>query len=203
VQFLWSLLPGAREARNQVIIGFAWLAAVGLWVGVPHLRRSSQLHDLVHAIGHVGVGIALGFGAFMIGSLSDDVATFIFGVRGGMAFTVGEEGALALIQVIGEEGRAELERLEGAIDRANSEFLLRVSLLPPLAIAAAASQRDGIHWAWLAGSVGAALALIFQAARRRTELRENIAASDRIRLDAQHQRRKVQLDSREKLQADS
>jgi hypothetical protein len=41
--FLWNLLPGAREARNDLIVGYAWLIAIGLWTGVaPELLKSSH-----------------------------------------------------------------------------------------------------------------------------------------------------------------
>ena len=87
VQFLWSLVPGAREARNQVLIGYAWLVALGLWIGVPHVSKTGNLHDIAHALGHVGLAVALSFAAYFIGSLSDDLATQVFRVRGALSLT--------------------------------------------------------------------------------------------------------------------
>lgn len=85
--FLWQLLPGARETRNQVIIGYAWLVAIGLWVSVPSPAKGTDLRELVDALGHLGVGIALSFLAFLIGSLSDDLAGVFLGIRGARALS--------------------------------------------------------------------------------------------------------------------
>jgi hypothetical protein len=134
VTFLWSLLPGAREARNQVLVGYAWLVALGLWFGVPKAAPSGNLHELETTAGRVSVAIAVSFGAFMIGSLSDDVVSLAFGTRSARAFTTGSAGGLAVLEAMGESGRRELERLEGSIDRSSAELTLRVALLLPLIV---------------------------------------------------------------------
>ncbi len=89
--FLWQLLPGAREARNQVIVGYAWLFALGLVVGVPQPPTGSHLDELVSSLGAVGVGIGLSFAAFLIGSLSDDLVSLVFKSRGALAFSSGSD----------------------------------------------------------------------------------------------------------------
>jgi len=180
VQFLWSLLPGAREARNNVIVGYAWLAATALWVGVPTISTNGHAHELTRAIGHVGVGVAASFAAFMIGSLWDDLIGLVFRVRGARALTSGREGGLELIEQMGDFGRTEMERLEGRIDRAFAELTLRLSLILPLALAAASTQRAGIQWGWLGGAIATIAALLFQAYRRRRELDVDTRASFEI-----------------------
>jgi hypothetical protein len=87
VSFLWQLLPGAREARNQLIIGYAWVLAAGLWLGVPDIASGSKLDELVKAAGPVGVGVALSFASFLLGSFSDDLFERILKARGARALT--------------------------------------------------------------------------------------------------------------------
>jgi hypothetical protein len=184
MQFVWSLLPGAREARNQVLIGYAWLAALALWLGVPDLPSSGKLRELVDAIGSVGVGVAVSFGAFMVGSLADDLAAPLIGTRRAKAFTSGEAGGLDLLEGMGEVGRGELERLEASIDRVSSEVGLRVGLLLPLLVAAVSFQSSGFEVWWLVGCLGVAVALGFQIARRRRDLSADLIGSEVIRVHA-------------------
>jgi hypothetical protein len=181
MQFLWSLLPGAREARNQVLIGYAWLAALALWIGVPSVPDHGHVHELVEAIGSVGTGIAVSFAAFMIGSLFDDLTAPLFGWRRAMAFTSGVEGGLEVLDRMGEVGRSELGRLEGSIDRESAELGLRFGLLLPLVVSAVAVQRSGFEFWWLLGFAGVAAALGFQIVARRDSLLRDLRSSNLIR----------------------
>jgi hypothetical protein len=196
VAFLWSLLPGAREARNQVLIGYAWLAAIALWVGVPSGSGTGHLHDLIDALGKIGVGIVVSFGAFLIGSLFEDVTAPFLRIRQAKAFTSGAQGGLDLLEAMGEAGRRDLERLEGSIDRNSAEISLRLGLLVPLLIGTVAgvvgvAQHGSIKLTvasaeWGIAFVAVAAALGFQVWRRRVELNQDLAASADIRNDAQN-----------------
>jgi hypothetical protein len=180
VQFLWQLLPGAREARNQVLVGYAWILAAGLWLGVPDVSPESSLKELTDAVGPVGIGIALSFGAFLLGSLSEDFVSSFYRVRGARAFSLETEApAFVTIRSMEDSVRAELERLEGAIDRVSAEVLLRVGLIPPVLVAAAAGARD--DWYWPVTGFSVSVALVWQARHRLAALRPNLAASREIR----------------------
>lgn len=185
VQFLWSLLPGARDARNQVLIGYAWLAALGLWFGVPHVAESGNFDELVDAIGPVGVGIAISFGAFMIGSWVEEITPdFAARARHWWARSYGIEGGVELLESMGEVRRNELGRLEGSIDRESSELRLRLGLLPPLVIAGAAVQYHGFSVWWLVAFIAVAAAFVLQIVRRLTRVRRDMSFSEAIRRQA-------------------
>jgi hypothetical protein len=126
------------------------------------------------------------FGAYMIGSVYDDLISLVFRARRARAFTVGSEGGLDLLDSMGEAGRMELERLEAAIDRASSEFTLRVGLFAPLMIALVATQVHQFQppLAWSLGLAGVLGALAFQCYRRSIDLRRNLDASKEIRYQA-------------------
>lgn len=181
MQFLWELLPGAREARNQVIVGYAWLTPVALWVGVPTPEEGSKIAELVDAIGALGVGIAVSFVAFLVGSFSDDLIGQSLKARGRNAFTLGADDPLTTIEGMSEPVRAELERLEGMIDRGNAEVRLRSSLLLPVIATTAILSID--VWYWAIGGACVAGALFFQVRTRRVDLNANLLASAQIRTD--------------------
>jgi hypothetical protein len=181
MQFLWSLLPGAREIRNQVIIGYAWLGALGFSFGVPEVRRSGELHELVAAVGKIGVGIAVSFGAFLLGSVVEDILSRSLGARRALPFTVDQPGGLEVLDVLGDSGRRELERLEGSIDRASSELILRASLIPPLGLVAVVALARDFAVLWLLLFMMAIVALLAQAAVRYRDLGDALRASDRLR----------------------
>jgi hypothetical protein len=181
VGFLWQLLPGARETRNQVIVGYVWLFAIALWTGVPAVTKGSHLHELLDAMGPLGVGVALSFCAFLLGSLSYDLTGQLFGTRGARALSRFSDAPPVLtIRRMEEWGiRAELERLEASIDRANAEVLLRVGLIPPVLASGAAGTRSGWYWAVAAGITSAAIS--WQTLRRRSELVADLQTSDELR----------------------
>jgi hypothetical protein len=179
VQFLWSLLPGAREARNQVLIGYAWLAVLALWFGVPEVSGNQNLQELVDAIGRVGVGIAVSFGAFMLGSFIEDLTSPLFHTRSAKGFTSGSIGGIELLEAMEEVGRNELARLEGSIDRASSELSLRVGLLVPLVLGVMVVQPSA--WWWYLILAAIVVALIFQITVRQLELRNDLVGSNELR----------------------
>jgi hypothetical protein len=178
--FLWQLLPGARETRNQVAIGYAWLFAIALWVGVP-TPSPGPLKEIADALGSVGVGIGVSFFAFVLGSVSDELIGALLKIRGGRPLASSGDVPLFLtIQRMEERGqRTQLERLEGSIDRGTAEVLLRVGLLLPVAVMAIAGGRT--DWYYLvAGSVLIA-ALLWQAVRRYRDLQSNLTDSTMVR----------------------
>ncbi len=68
-----SLLPGFREIRTPLTVGYAWLAA--LWLGVGYrvaMPKNSHgvladVYRIGHAIGPVAAGIVASIGAYLIG----------------------------------------------------------------------------------------------------------------------------------------
>jgi hypothetical protein len=182
VQFLWELLPGARETRNQIIVGYAWIAAIALWIGVPDARSQSHAAELIGAVGTIGVAIALGFVAFLVGSLSDDAMEWALGIRGARSLSrYSRIPALLVVREMPETVRAELERLEASIDRLNAEVTLRAGLVLPVLAATVAGGRDSVGWA--AMGAAAIIALLVQLRRRISELRVDMSASASIRAD--------------------
>jgi hypothetical protein len=187
VSFLWQLLPGAREARNQLIIGYAWVLAAGLWLGVPQIASGSELDELVNAAGPLGVGVAVSFASFLLGSFSDDLFERILKVRGARALTrYSDVPPVLTVRRMEEWGiRSELERLEASIDRSYAEVLLRFGLIGPVGFMAAA----GFGTRLVYGSLGLAvvLALIYQGFWRRIGLRADLEASEQLRLSVASQ----------------
>lgn len=178
--FLWQLLPGAREARNQVIIGYAWLFATVLWLGIPEPAEGTNFKDLADAVGPLGTGVAVSAVAFLVGSVSDDVFGIGLGTRGARAFTYASDVPAHLsISRMSESLRSELERLEASIDRGNAEVLLRAGLIPPILLAAAAGARHG--WAYAFAGAISSLLLLWQLRRRLTAQRGNLYASEGLR----------------------
>lgn len=181
--FLWQLLPGAREARNQVIVGYAWLLGLALLFGTPMIEKGSHLEMLISSLGSIGVGVGLSFAAFLIGSFSDDLASALLGTRGAISFTSGtQESAVLTIRKMEEWSlRSELERLESSIDRLNGEVILRIGLLLPAVLVAVALARTGAGWLGVGLALLATGGLAWQAARRRGELRRDLRRSNELR----------------------
>ena len=167
MQFPWGLLPGAREARNDLAVGYAWLVALALFVTIPTATDDSNLGQLIAAAGPVATAVAVSFAAALLGSMLTEVAREVFHVRGARAFL---EGAGDVAKVVKPDAREEVvrlttefERTEATSDRLAAEFLLL--LIPPLAAAAVKALVDGdLGWAGLAAAAIAALAV--QAKRR-------------------------------------
>jgi hypothetical protein len=135
MQFLWSLLPGAREARNDLVVGYAWLIAVGLWIGVPKVG-TGPAHDLFATAGPVAVAVAVSVVAYLVGSLSGDLSRLIPGLREARAFSLQidrEEFGIdpaEVLEELGDKEERELSRLEAAVDRNSAEASFRLSLVP-------------------------------------------------------------------------
>jgi hypothetical protein len=179
MQFLWNLLPGAREARNDLIVGYVWLLAAGLWGGVPEIDQGSA-GELAEAVGPVGVGVALSTVAFLLGSFSSDITRVALGLREARAFSTGWKDPAAVLRALDEREIAELDRLEGAIDRNTAEVSFRLSLIPPLFVAGAAVAINA-HWWWALITLGVAIGLLLQSAIRRRMSTADIFASRNIR----------------------
>jgi len=164
-----------------VLVGYAWVSGAALWIGVPEVARGSNLAELLDVVGPVGVGVGVSFIAFLVGSLSDDLVEIGLGLRGARAFTTDSNIIPAFMVITRMEGsvRAELERLEALIDKANAEVLLRVSLLPPLIVAAAAGTQE--RWYWAAAGLITGGALMLQSWWRLGELRKNLRSSEELR----------------------
>jgi hypothetical protein len=176
MQFLWGLLPGAREARNDLAIGYAWLIALALFVDIPSATDDSNLGRLIDQAGPLAVGIALSFAAALVGSVLSEIARERSGVRGSRSRHEGEtaEQAAAIITERAEEATrlsTLREQYEATSDRLAAEFILRIMLLPPLAAAAVRGIMDG-EVVWAVGSVVAGVALAVQARRRHGEFND-------------------------------
>lgn len=179
MQFLWNLVPGAREARNDLIVGYAWLLAAGLWLGVPEIDGGSA-GELRQAVGSVGVAVALSVAAFLLGSFSSDFTRLIPGLRAARAFTTGWSNPMAVLRILDEKEIEELNRLESTIDRTTAEVSFRLSLVPPVLVAGLATALHD-HW-WLGLiAVGIAAALVLQSIIRRRLSIADIYASRQIR----------------------
>ena len=115
----------------------------------PEVAAGSSLKELLDAVGPVGVGIALSFAAFLVGSLSEDLASLFFRVRGARAFSLETRApAFLTIRNMPDSVRAELERLEATIDRTGAELVLRLGLIPP---GSCCRGRRCARWVVLAG----------------------------------------------------
>lgn len=182
MQFLWNLLPGAREARNDLIVGYTWLIAIGLCIGVPELG-SGRARELADAVGPLGIAIAVSVIAFMLGSFSSDLVRLIPGFREARAFSTGWGDPVAVLENMSDKEIAELERLEGTIDRNTAEVTFRLSLLPPIVVAGIASAIDSSWW-WGLGMGAVVVALFFQSGLRRMLSQNDISASRLIREQA-------------------
>ncbi len=73
---LANLLPGIRELRTPLAVGYVWLLTFWLWLPehfkatAPTVGVPGDIARLTHYSGRLGVGIALSFIAYLIGALS-------------------------------------------------------------------------------------------------------------------------------------
>jgi hypothetical protein len=73
---LANLLPGIRDLRTPLAVGYIWLLTFWLWIPAhfkdtaPTVGVTGDLARLAHYSGRVGVAIALSFIAYLIGALS-------------------------------------------------------------------------------------------------------------------------------------
>jgi hypothetical protein len=80
VQILASALPGFRDLRAPLTAGYLWL--ILLWIlNRPDIKTrpanevGAAIYDLAHHVGPIWVGIAVGIAAYLIGSISQTLAT--------------------------------------------------------------------------------------------------------------------------------
>lgn len=179
--FLWNLLPGAREARNDLVVGYMWIVAVALWIGIPKITHG-RAHDLLKAVHPVGLAIAVSVVAFLVGSFSADLIRLLPGLREAKAFSVGWEDPASVLAQMTDREVGELERLEGAIDRNTAEVTFRISLIPPTVVAGAALAAHAAEWWWwMIGGIAVVMALYLQSVLRRRLSYSDIRASVSIR----------------------
>ncbi|MFF3376015.1 hypothetical protein ACFYXF_24055 [Streptomyces sp. NPDC002680] len=75
-RMLAALLPGVREIRTPLAVGYTWLVVLWLAVGhrVPEPGNArgvlSDLYRLAHAVGLVAVGIAVSVIAYLVGVIA-------------------------------------------------------------------------------------------------------------------------------------
>jgi hypothetical protein len=179
MSFLWNLIPGAREARNDLVVGYMWLFAAGLWIGVPKVSGGT-VSELTGAVGSVGIGVALSVVALLLGSFSSDLGSLIPNLRQARAFTIGWRDPTDFLAALTDKEKAELDKLEEGINRAYSEVSFRISLIPPVIVAGAALAAH-YHLLWIPATVAVSVALAFQAAIRRRSARSDIYASHELR----------------------
>lgn len=73
---LVTLLPGVREIRTPLAVGYTWLLALWLAIGhrIPEPDQASGLvadvYRLAHATGLVATGIAVSVGAYIVGVIA-------------------------------------------------------------------------------------------------------------------------------------
>jgi hypothetical protein len=73
---LANLLPGIRDLRTPLAVGYIWLLTLWLWIPTrfkdvaPSTGVPGDLARLAHYSGRLGIGIALSFIAYLIGALS-------------------------------------------------------------------------------------------------------------------------------------
>ncbi|MGW2612860.1 hypothetical protein ACWC4A_52740 [Streptomyces mirabilis] len=76
---LATLLPGVREIRTPLAVGYTWLLALWLAVGhrIPDSDRASgvvaDVYRLAHAAGIVAVGVAVSVGAYILGVITTPI----------------------------------------------------------------------------------------------------------------------------------
>lgn len=82
---LASVVPGLREIRAPLAAGYLWLIAAWLLVAnyvAPESRATGLLaraYDLKHAVGAIGLGVAISFVAYLIGSVTEPLAKTAYG----------------------------------------------------------------------------------------------------------------------------
>jgi hypothetical protein len=85
---------------------------------------------------------------------------------------------------MGDAGRAELERLEGSIDRSSAEVTFRVSLIAPLLVCGAALIYDEFRLVWAIALPCLISVLVFQIVTRQRSLVADLRASAELRYEA-------------------
>jgi len=176
----WTSSPVAAQlATSPLVTASLPPAPLALWLGVPDVANDGNLRELLDAIGKVGVGVAASFGAFLLGSMSDDLAAVVFRTRGALPLTAGQADPAVALDRMGEGVRTELDRLEGEIDRLNSEVILRGSLIPPLIVAGVAGGVQA--WYWIAAGIVASLVLAAQMVPRTIQFRRSRETSIELR----------------------
>jgi uncharacterized protein YjbI with pentapeptide repeats len=124
VAVLANLLPGVRELRAPLAAGYVWLAALFLAFEplFPAREQATGIWDSVltlkDELGPVGLGVAVSFVAYVLGSISESFVGAVLEIkrliprrrRGGpsASFTSAERPAL-----IGEKGKAALQDVAG------------------------------------------------------------------------------------------
>jgi hypothetical protein len=73
---LANLLPGIREIRTPLAVGYIWLMTFWLWIPqhfkdtVPSTGVPGDIARLAHYSGRAGIAVALSFIAYLVGALS-------------------------------------------------------------------------------------------------------------------------------------
>jgi hypothetical protein len=81
---LASVVPGLREIRAPLAAGYLWLIAAWLLVAdhVPHEDKATGLlaraYDLEHAVSTFGLGVAVSFVAYLVGSVTEAWAKRVY-----------------------------------------------------------------------------------------------------------------------------
>lgn len=134
---LYQLAPGIREIRTAIASGYVWLVLVWLLLNDDVSNAGPPVADLVdlsESVSAVGLGFALTFVAYLVGSLSDDVFVRLLVKRERwQAASDGQVGEDIERLTDDELVREELARLENDLGRTESESRLRITLIPPLA----------------------------------------------------------------------
>ena len=75
--FLAALLPGAREARNHLLVGAAWLALILLLAGSPEADAGTSLDKALDSFGATGTLLIAAAAATVIGALVDELCELL------------------------------------------------------------------------------------------------------------------------------
>jgi hypothetical protein len=145
--FLAALLPGAREARNHLFVGAAWLALVLLLAGSPEADSGTSLDKALDSFGATGTLLIAAAAATVIGALVDELCELL--IEGPVRKHVSpgrivmgdfrpsdDESLMGQESLVGRDisdfEQRELEREDARSDRAFSEVKLRLGLAPAL-----------------------------------------------------------------------
>jgi hypothetical protein len=82
MQILGSVLPGLREIRAPIVAGYLWLVLAWILIGQdldtrPHDGVLASFYDLGHEVGRLGVAVAVGVVAYLVGAVSQSVGEII------------------------------------------------------------------------------------------------------------------------------
>lgn len=82
MQILASALPGFRDLRAPLTAGYLWL--ILLWLVVkpdikvrPANKIAASVYDLAVAVGPIWTGLAIGAGAYLLGSISQELSPWL------------------------------------------------------------------------------------------------------------------------------